>query len=176
MAVRAVFLDRDGTVIVDPPDLRVDSIEDIKLFPETQEAMRKLSALDYVIVLISNQAGIAEGRFNVHEYYKINNEVIKILELSGVKINGSYFCPHSPEDNCECRKPKPAMLLRAAEELDIDLASSWMIGDRESDIIAGLKAGTKTILVQTGNSPVISSEATYTAPTILEAVDYIAKH
>ncbi|HEY5152905.1 MAG TPA: HAD-IIIA family hydrolase, partial [Candidatus Saccharimonadales bacterium] len=89
-------------------------------------------------------------------------------------ILSTYVCPHRPEDNCECRKPKPLMILQAAKEFDIDLSASYMMGDRQSDIMTGVNAGTKTILVQTGNEPVVSPEATYAAANLRDAVRYIA--
>ncbi len=174
--MKAVFLDRDGSTIVDPPDLRVDSIEEIALFPQTLEALKLLATLDYVVFLVTNQAGIAEGRYDEQEFQIINNAMLDMLKPSGVHILKTYMCPHGPDDNCLCRKPKPGMLLQAAAEFDIDLAQSYMIGDRESDILAGVSAGTKTILVQTGNTPVTSPEATYIAPSIFEAIQYIANH
>ena len=173
--MKAVFLDRDGTVIFDPEDERVDTVEKIRLFPDSIEALRKLSALDFGVFIITNQAGISEGRIDEKEFWKIHNVVLEKLAPSGMKILKTYMCPHGPNDNCECRKPKPAMLLEAAKEFDIDLEHSWMIGDRESDILAGKNAGTKTILVKTANVPVESKDATYTAPTLLDAVEYIAK-
>lgn len=172
--MKAVFLDRDGTVLIDPPDLRVDSVEKLHLFPETLEALSKLAELDYGVFLITNQAGISEGRLSEDEFYEINNIFIQMIVPSGIKIIKTYLCPHPEEVKCICRKPKPGMLLYAAEEYGIDLAKSWMIGDRQSDIMAGLHAGTKTILVQTGNDPVTSPEATYTTPTLVEAVRYIS--
>jgi D-glycero-D-manno-heptose 1,7-bisphosphate phosphatase len=174
--MKAVFLDRDGTVIIDPPDLRVDNTKDIKLFDDTLEALRLLATLDYAVFMISNQAGIAEGRITVEEFDRLNNEVVKRLKRSGIKIVQTYVCPHSKADNCVCRKPKPTMLLWAARDHGIDLKNSYLIGDRESDIMAGVNAGTKTILVQTGNSPVTSPEATFTAPDLLTAIRYIAAH
>jgi histidinol-phosphate phosphatase family protein len=172
--MKAVFFDRDGTLIVDPPDLRVDSVGEIELLPDTLEALAKLSKLDFGVFLVSNQAGIAEGRITRDEFTAIENAFIKMIEPSGIKILKTYVCPHKPEDNCVCRKPKSFMLLQAAREFDIDLANSYMIGDRESDIMAGVNAGTKTILVQTGNEPVVSDEATYIAKDLLEAIQYIA--
>jgi len=174
--MKAVFLDRDGTLIVDPPDLRVDSINDIHLFPDTLEALALLASLNFVVIEVTNQAGIAEGRIDRAEFETINNKVLEILESSGVKILKIYMCPHAPEDNCVCRKPKPYLLLQAAKDFDIDLAQSYLIGDRLSDIEAGINAGTKTILVQTGNVPVTSDKVTYTAANLLEAVQYIAAH
>lgn len=174
--MKAIFLDRDGTVIFDPEDERVDKVEKIRLFPDCLEALRKLSQLDFSIFIITNQAGISEGRIDEEEFWEIHNVVLEKLAPSGVKIIKTYMCPHGPNDNCECRKPKPTMLLEAAKEFGIDLENSWMIGDRESDILAGKNAGTKTILVKTANIPVESKDATYTAPNLLDAVEYIAKH
>ncbi len=174
--MKAVFLDRDGTDIVDPPDLRVDSLEDLQLLPHTFEALERLAKLDYGVFIVTNQAGIAEGRITQQEFYEINNLFLEMVKPSGVKIIKTYLCPHAEQANCTCRKPKPGMLLRAAQEYDIDLANSWMIGDRHSDIMAGVHAGTKTILVQTGLVPITSAEADYTAPSLLEAVEYISRY
>lgn len=171
--MKAVFLDRDGTIIVDPPDLRVDSIDELRLFPDTIEALTLLQSLDYDVFLITNQAGIGEGRYSFDQFHAINTAMLKMFEPSGIKIQRIYMCPHLPEVNCSCRKPQPKMLLEAAEDFDIDLANSYMIGDRQSDIMAGVNAGTKTILVKTGNQPIESAEATYTANTLLDAIKFI---
>jgi D-glycero-D-manno-heptose 1,7-bisphosphate phosphatase len=173
--MKAVFLDRDGTIIVDPPDERVDKIEKIQLFPQTLEALKLLAGLDFGVIIITNQAGIAEGRITEEEFKVINGKVLDMLKPTGIKILKTYMCPHGPDDNCDCRKPKPTMILQAAKDFDIDLAESYMIGDHLSDIMAGVNAGTKTILVQTGNTPETSEEATYTAANLLEAVRYISR-
>jgi D-glycero-D-manno-heptose 1,7-bisphosphate phosphatase len=110
------------------------------------------------------------------DFHRLNDIMLELLEPTGVKILKTYVCPHAEKDKCDCRKPKPKLLLDAAKEFDIDLKQSWAIGDRESDIEAGKAAGTKTILVKTGNVPVESKEATHTAADILEAVAYIAAH
>lgn len=175
--MKAVFLDRDGTLIVDPPDLRVDSIAKIHLFPDVFKAMKRLAELDYAVILVTNQAGIAEGRLNEDDFQRLNGILLELIEPTGVKILKTYFCPHSENDNCDCRKPKPKLLLDAAKEFKIDdMANSYSIGDRESDIEAGINAGTKTILVKTGNEEVASTKATHTAADLLEAIEYIAAH
>jgi histidinol-phosphate phosphatase family protein len=172
--MKAVFLDRDGTVIVDPPDLRVDSVDEIELFPDSVEALKLLAERGFGVVFISNQAGIGERRFTEEQFWVIQNKVIELLAPSGVKVLKTYICPHVPEDNCDCRKPKPKMILDAAREFDIDLANSYMVGDRETDVLTGLNAGTKTILVRTGNSPVESPDADYQADDLQDAARYIA--
>ncbi len=172
--MRAVFLDRDGTIIFDPPDERVDKEDKIKLLPDSIEALKLLATLDYGIFIITNQAGIAEGRINEAEFWRIHSKVLEMLAPSGTKVLKTYMCPHGPEDNCECRKPKPTMILKAAKEFNIDLANSWMIGDHGSDIMAGINAGTKTILVETANVPETSKQATFTTHNLLVAIRYIA--
>lgn len=146
----------------------------VQLFPDTIEAMRQLAKLDFGVIIVTNQAGIAEGRLTEAGFWKIQDAVIGMLAPSGIKVLGTYFCPHAPEDNCVCRKPNPSMLLQAAKDFKIDLAESYMVGDNESDILAGINAGTKTILVQTANTPVTSPEATRTAANLLQAIQYIA--
>ncbi len=172
--MKVVFLDRDGTVIVDPPDERVDRIDKIKLFPDSLEAMMLLASLDYGVIMITNQAGIAEGRIDEAEFEHINSKVTELLEQSGVKILKTYMCPHVAADNCECRKPKPTMIIEAAKDFEVEITDSWIIGDHESDVKAGLNAGTKAILVKTANKPEESDDATYTAPNLLDAIKYIA--
>lgn len=173
---KAVFLDRDGTVIIDPEDERVDRLHKINLFPDSVDALKLLADLDYKVIMITNQAGIAEGRLNEAKFLVINDKVIELLESSGVNILKTYMCPHVAANNCECRKPKPIMILDAARDFDIDLTNSWMIGDHNSDVLAGIAAGTKTILVKTANKPDKAPEATYTAPSLLDAIQYIAAH
>lgn len=173
----AVFLDRDGTVTVGTPvHERVDSVDKVALLPNTIDALKLLVDSDYAVFLVTNQAGLAEGLIDWDDFNAINDKVLKLIEPSGITIIDTYVCPHSEYDNCECRKPKPKLLLDAAREHNINLSRSWMIGDRPSDVMAGVNAGTKTILVKTGVPTVQSAEATVTVPSLLEAVQYIASH
>jgi len=172
--VRAVFLDRDGTLIIDPPDERVDSMEKIQLFADTIGALKKLAELKYGVFIVTNQAGIAEGRLSQREFQAINRKVIELFAPSGIKILGVYMCPHGPKDACACRKPKPGLLLKAALDFGVDLANSWTIGDRISDIQAGSAAGTHTILVKTARVPSEAPNATYAAPSLDDAISFIA--
>jgi|SRR6185436_2338902 len=174
--MNVILLDRDGTVIFDPEDERVDREDKIKLFPDSIEALKYLANHDFAVILISNQAGIAEGRINRGDFDRINNKVLEMLEPSGIKILKTYVCPHSPEDKCECRKPKPTMILDTIKEFNLDPKNLYMVGDRESDINAGINAGVKTILVKTANVPVIADQADYTAPNLLDAVKYATEH
>lgn len=169
-----IFLDRDGTIIFDPEDERVDREDKIKLFPDSIEALKYLADHNFAVIFISNQAGIAEGRINLNDFNRINNKVLEMLSPSGIKVLKTYVCPHSPQDKCECRKPKPTMILKAAQEFNVNPAKSYMVGDSESDIFSGINAGMKTVLVKTANKSVEVKEATYTAPNFLDAVKYIS--
>lgn len=175
MANKAVFLDRDGTVTIGTPTFeRVDSLGEVQLLPNTLEALKLLASLDYKVFIVTNQAGLSEGLISMAEFNEINNKVLKLIEPSGIKIQKTYLCPHGEHDNCDCRKPKPKLLFDAAKEYDVDLTDSWMIGDRPSDVLTGVHAGTKTILVKTGVPTVECDEATATLPSLLEAVKYIS--
>lgn len=143
----ALFLDRDG-VIIKEKDFQI-AVDGIEFYPETIDA---LSALDkrYVKVVISNQSGVARGLFSENDVRVFNSGLESMLADSGIGIDGWYFCPHGPHDNCPCRKPGPGMILKAAEELSIALDDSWLVGDKSSDILAGRAAGVRAILVSTG--------------------------
>jgi histidinol-phosphate phosphatase family protein len=140
------------------------------------EALKLLASLDYLVFFVTNQAGLTEGLISWDEFNEIHNKVINLIVPSGVKVTKTYVCPHGENDHCECRKPKPKLLLDAAHEYDIDLTKSWMIGDRPSDVMTGVNAGTKSTLVKTGVPTAQSEQATAVLPSLLEAVEYIAQH
>jgi D-glycero-D-manno-heptose 1,7-bisphosphate phosphatase len=143
----AVFLDRDGVIIAEKTfQINPNGIE---LIPRSVEGLQKLSG-EFLKVVVSNQSGIARGYFKRPQVLLFQNALGKRLWEKGISIAAWYFCPHGPSDGCDCRKPKPGLILRAAKELPINLAGSWMVGDKSSDIEAGKSAGLKTILVQTG--------------------------
>jgi D-glycero-D-manno-heptose 1,7-bisphosphate phosphatase len=174
--MRAIFLDRDGTINAGIPKYeRVDSIDKVEMLPNSVEGLALLAKLDYLIFLVTNQAGLAEGLISQDEFDAINNEVLSQVSSSNIKIAKTYVCPHGESSDCDCRKPKPGLLLQARDEFDIDLAESWMVGDRLTDIQTGIDAGTKTVLVQTGSFK-DAPEATFVAADLLEAVQYIASH
>ena len=173
---KIILFDRDGTLIVDPPDLRVDRLEKVRLFPDCIPAMHKLAKHGYDIIMITNQAGIAEGRLSAEEFTEINNTVVSLIQASGIKVLQTYMCPHGPKDNCDCKKPKPKLLIDALRDYGKNPAETYMVGDRQSDISAGISAGIKAILVETGNSPVTSPDATKTCKNLTEVVDYILKN
>ena len=173
--MKAIFLDRDGTVNVGVPKYeRVNSLDKVEILPNSIEALRQLDGMDYGVFFITNQAGLAEGLITQEDFDAINNKVLELVAPSGIKVLKTYVCPHGEDSTCDCRKPKPGLLLQAASEFDIDLAASWMIGDRSTDIMTGVNAGTKAILVRTGVPTVESDQATVTLPSLLEAVQFIA--
>ncbi len=158
--MKAVFLDRDGVVneiiyhqeqgIIDSPFTK----EQFGLISGVGEAIRKFREMDYAVVIVSNQPGIAKGKLSEETFDEIREKMKQDLAKDSAFLDGEYYCFHHPEAkvkkfkaDCECRKPKPGMLLQAAEDLDIDLARSWMIGDNLTDIKAGIAAGTRTVLV-----------------------------
>jgi len=148
----AIFLDRDGTINVEKNYLY--RFEDWEWIPGAQAAIARLNRAGFLVVVVSNQAGIARGFYTEQDVMSLHERVLVDLNGSGGNIDAFYYCPHHPEhgDNrgCDCRKPSPGMLLEAARTLNIDLSKSWMIGDKAIDIQAGQLAGVSTILVRTG--------------------------
>lgn len=145
----AIFLDRDG-VLIENRDAYVRTWADVEFFPFTFDAMRRAAALPHAFFIVSNQAGVGKGVIPHDVAADINARVAGEVVAQGGRITQSYFCPHRPDEACDCRKPQPGMLLRAAREFEIDLAASWMIGDNLTDMQAGRAAGARCILVRTG--------------------------
>jgi len=132
----------------------MDSSEHFSLINGVGEAIKKLRENDYKVILVSNQPGIAKGLLSRDIFIKIRKRMNRILAVSETRLDGEYYCLHHPEavnprlrTNCECRKPKPGLLLQASREMDIDLAQSWMVGDGITDIQAGKRASCRTILI-----------------------------
>lgn len=143
MSRRALFLDRDGTLIVDVGYPRDPAL--VEPLPGAIDALRALQA-SCALVIISNQSGIARGTITEAEAQAVHARVIAVFAQGGVTFAGAYYCPHAPDAGCRCRKPAPGLLQDAAAELDLDLAASVMIGDKPSDLEAGRAAGCATVL------------------------------
>lgn len=171
--MKVVLFDRDGTLIVDPPDLRVNTIDEIELFPDTLNSLKVLAENGYSIVMITNQAGIAEGIIDVQHFEMLNNEVIKQLEASDIKILKTYMCPHGPDDGCDCRKPSPKLVLEALSEFNLNPNETFFVGDRISDVEAGKSAECKTILVKTANEPQPKTNADFEADNLESVVKLV---
>jgi len=145
----AVFLDRDGVIIENRADY-VKSLAERKFIPGAVEALARLAATDWLVVIVTNQAAIGRHIITRETAEAINENVVQTIAAAGGRIDGVYVCPHHPADRCTCRKPAPGLLLQAAAELGIDLAASVMIGDAASDVQAALAAGVKPVFVLTG--------------------------
>ena len=174
--MKVILLDRDGTLIVDPPDECVDSLAKIVLYPDTISALKLLADHGFAAVLVTNQAGIAEGRISQAEFGHINDEVVRQLTPSGLTILSTFVCPHGPDDGCDCRKPSPKMLEQAGAEFELDMPETYMIGDRSTDVAAGQSAGCRTILVHSTPGSGSSSQPTFRAPNLLTAAQYVIEH
>ncbi len=155
---KAIFLDRDGTINEYVGFLRKE--EEFELIDGVAEAVKKINQSGYLAVVVTNQPVIARGEVTFEGLEKIHNKMETLLGMEGAYLDGIYFCPHHPHSgyegevkklkiDCDCRKPKPGMFLKAAEDLNIDLSQSYMIGDGENDIVAGKAAGCKTVLLNT---------------------------
>ena len=174
-----VLLDRDGTIIVDPDDFRVDSIDKIQLFPDTIEALKYLADHGFAAVIITNQAGIAEGRITEADFWRINDEVLKRIETSGLRILKTYMNGEGPGPNATpWRKPGPKMLIQAATDFNLDLSKTYMVGDKATDVQAAINAGCKGgVLVKTATGEnVVSAAAAFVAPNLPDAAAYVVDH
>ena len=186
-----VFLDRDG-VLIEDVHLLVNPA-DIRILSGVVAALRALHDAGYGLVVVSNQPVVARGLISEAGVRAVHKAMGQLLEKAGApSLDGCYFCPHHPRAElpeysavCECRKPQPGLLRRAALEHDLDLTRSFMVGDRITDIIAGARAGTRTVLVQTGrhlDQPIETGEPLdtairpdYTCADLREAAQWILK-
>jgi D-glycero-D-manno-heptose 1,7-bisphosphate phosphatase len=142
---KTVFIDRDGTLIEEVNFLH--RVEDLQYFSFTDEAIRLLKESGFLVVLVTNQSGIGRGIYTVDDMHSVHEQIQSDLTE---KLDAIYFCPHLPDEDCSCRKPRLGMIEAALADLPIDLENSWMIGDKILDVELGLNAGIKPILVKTG--------------------------
>lgn len=172
--VPAIFLDRDGTINTDHG--YVHEIDDFQFIDGVIEACRTLKQMGFILVVVTNQSGIARGKFSEEQFVRLTEWMDWSLADRGVDLDGIYFCPHHPEaisdeyrQVCDCRKPQPGMLLQAQQELQIDLAASYMVGDKVEDMQAAAAAGIGTkVLVRTGKP--ISTAGVDAADWVLESL------
>jgi D-glycero-D-manno-heptose 1,7-bisphosphate phosphatase len=185
----AVFLDRDGVIVELVWDAVDQSFEgpnvtaDVRLLPGASDAIRRIRSLDYRTVVVSNQPGVAKGKATHADLLEAHEHVVRLLAEAGVVIDDYRYCLHHPDaidpqlaQVCDCRKPKPGMLLQAAADLDIELSRSWMIGDSDADAEAGRLAGCRTILVEnplSNHRRRTDGHADYRASDLGDAVDII---
>jgi D-glycero-D-manno-heptose 1,7-bisphosphate phosphatase len=151
---KAVFIDKDGTLVHDVPYNADPALNRFTL--HAMNALRLLHERGFALVVVTNQAGLATGRFGLDAFIRLRDDIVqRVLAEAGVLLTGFYFCPHAAgpqgQPTCLCRKPEPGLLLRAAEEHGLDLSRSWMVGDILNDVEAGRRAGCRTVLLDVGN-------------------------
>jgi D-glycero-D-manno-heptose 1,7-bisphosphate phosphatase len=179
---RAVFLDKDGTLIQDVP-YNADP-ERIRLSDRAGEALAALRDAGYELVVVSNQAGVARGYFSEEALDGIAARLHELLAQFDVRLSGFYYCPHHPDGaiagyrtTCRCRKPAPGLLMRAARDLDLDLSASWLVGDILDDVEAGARAGCATVLLNNGHETEWRDgpwrRPQHTAPDLVQAAEII---
>lgn len=174
----AIFMDRDGTVSHEVGYLNHPSR--FHLFPWTVDAVRHINRAGWLAVLVTNQAGVARGYFPESMVHEVHALLTAACEAGGARFDAIYYCPHHPSVGeppyrmeCDCRKPRPGMLRRAAAELQADLARSWVIGDRHGDLQLAWKVGARAALVKTGYG---LGEVEYEAPRWPRQPDLVAEH
>jgi len=148
---KAIFLDRDGVINKNRDDY-VKSTKELEIFSNIGKEILKLKMKGFLIIVITNQSVINREIITIRELEEIHSTIQKFLMKSKTSIDKFYFCPHRPDENCDCRKPKPGLILQAINEFSIDASKSWMVGDSKTDIQAGEKAGCKTIFLKKNDS------------------------
>ncbi len=177
----AIFLDRDGVINRNRAN-HVKSWAEFEFLPGVLRAIESLSHLGWPLVVISNQAVIGRGLVSYHTVEEIHHRMVVIVERAGGRIDEVLYCPHRPEEMCICRKPNPGMLLRAAQELNLNLTSSFVVGDALTDIDAARSVGAQPVLVKTGRGDeqlarfgIQSFEGVYIAQDLRGAADWISQ-
>lgn len=141
---KAIFLDRDGVINKKRNDY-VKSIEELEIFSYASSAIKKINDANFLVIIITNQSAINRNLMTTNDLEKIHHHIEKYLNSKSAHIDAFYYCPHTPDENCDCRKPKPGLIKLAEQDFQIDLSSSWVIGDSISDIEAGKTVNCKTI-------------------------------
>ncbi|HEX6598549.1 MAG TPA: HAD family hydrolase [Gemmatimonadaceae bacterium] len=184
MTARAVFLDKDGTLVENVP-MNVDPSR-IRLADGAAEALRRLREAGYRLAVVSNQAGVAHGRFPESALAGVESRLAELLAEHDIRLDGFFYCPHDPAGAveqyrlaCDCRKPAPGLVYRAAAALGVDVASSWMVGDILDDVEAGRRAGCRSILLDSGGETEWvrgpAREPHFVARSFDEVADYILR-
>lgn len=168
---KAVFLDRDGVLIEDKG--YVHSVSNVVFISGVFESLRLLQDATYKLFVVTNQSGIGRGMYPEEDMHTVHKYMLDRFEAEGVTISGFYFCPHTPDDGCECRKPGTALLTRAAAEHTLSLDKSWMVGDKSSDVECGRRALAKAILIQDQGAVVGSIRPNFVVRDIREAARVI---
>lgn len=167
-----IFFDRDGTLIEERHYLSDPA--QVALIPGAAEAVRLAREAGFLAVVLTNQSGVGRGYFPAEAVEAVHRRMEELLAEEGAKLDGIYLCPHAPEDDCPCRKPRTGLVEQAARDLEIDLRRSWMIGDKAADIELAANAGMRAVLVMTGygasSAPQAAGAASFIVPDALAAV------
>ena len=178
MGHRYILLDRDGTLNVDVHYL--SNPVDLCLEPNVIAGLSQLTKAGFHLAVLTNQSGLARGLVTEASLEQIHNALDTLLKAAEITIDGYFVCPHHPDDNCACRKPRTELAQRAQKAFDIDFSSSWMIGDKACDINLGQAITTRTLLVRTGQGRKTETDAQCQpdaiCDTLLEAAHYILAH
>lgn len=167
----AVFLDRDGVINRDSG--YVGRIDQFELLPGAVAGLSILQRAGFTLVVITNQSGIGRGLYTADDYEVLNRHFLETLEAAGIRIAGVLHCPHLPADDCACRKPRPGLLLEAAQRWALDLAASYMVGDRDSDVQAGRAAGVRACVLIAAAPETLAAD--FQAATLARAAEWIVK-
>jgi D-glycero-D-manno-heptose 1,7-bisphosphate phosphatase len=177
----AVFLDRDGTISEDVGYL--NDVSQFRMFPFAAEAIRKLNDANLPVIVVTNQSGVGRGMFAESMVHIVHEEMTQQIAAAGAHLTAIYYCPHTSDDDCECRKPKPGMIRQAAREHDVDLARSFVVGDRYGDVELAQANGGCGVLVRTGygaedlrvNGASWARQPDFVADDLADAVDWILR-
>lgn len=174
--MKIVFLDRDGTLVKEPSDERVDAIKKIELFPDSIAALKYMADHDFAAVIITNQAGVAEGKITEEEFWTIHKEILKQLAPSGISFLKTYMNGEAGANASEWRKPGSKMLLQAVQDLHLKVNDIFMIGNSQSDIQAAVTAGCKGAILVNNASNYEGPKPVYVASNLLDAARYVVAH
>jgi len=169
--MKAVFIDRDGTIIVEPPDEQIDSLEKLEIIPHAIEGLRLLVDRGYELVMVTNQDGLGTDRYPRASFEAPQNKLLRILEGEGITFAQVFVCPHVPSDQCSCRKPKTGLLDKYLKDQNPDFSRSFVFGDRETDVQLGKNIGCKTVRLSEDSQ----SAADFVTTDFLEACRFIVR-
>jgi D-glycero-D-manno-heptose 1,7-bisphosphate phosphatase len=177
----AVFLDRDGTISEDVGYL--NDVSQFRMFPFAAGAIRKLNDANLPVIVVTNQSGVGRGFFAESMVHTVHEEMTQQLAAAGAHLTAIYYCPHTADDHCDCRKPKPGMIRKAAREHGVDLARSFVVGDRYGDVELAQANGGRGVLVRTGygeedlrlNEAMWKQQPDFVADDLASAVEWILK-
>jgi histidinol-phosphate phosphatase family protein len=174
---KAVFLDRDGTINVDTG--YICNPDDLVFIRGSKKAVKLLKENEYLVYVMTNQSGVGRGYFSIEKMHAVNDRLAAEFEKEGIVIDGIFACPHRPDEECKCRKPKPDVVFETAEKNNVDLRKSFFVGDKDIDIETGKNAGCRTVLI-VGDADIIEKKEKWPKPdyvskNLLEAVKWIIK-